>query len=209
MKIKICGITNSTDAEHAAKAGADYIGINFSRLSKRYVTQREGIDIAKAAIANGAEPVAVFVEETLEDIIRICSSTNIKMLQLHGNASKSCLHELITDFSIIYAHGINPDGSLAQSSNIEMQVPEDILPLYDYLKGGSGKCFNWKAFTPPEKSRWILAGGLNPNNVCEAITLLNPYGVDVASGVESESRKKDPVLISKFIQNVRLLETKL
>ena len=209
MKIKICGITNVSDAEFAAIEGADYIGINFSLLSKRCVSINLGSEIAKAAFEHGTEPVAIFVDESLEDIIKICQSTNIKTLQLHGDASRSYFKYLINHFSIFYAQDVCADGLLAQSNCLNLQAAEAVLPLYDYFKAGSGKSFDWNIFTPPEKMRWILAGGLNAGNVCEAITLLKPYGVDVASGVENGNRTKDPVLVRKFIQNVRRLEGEL
>ena len=201
MKIKICGVMHIHDAEYAAKEGADYVGINFSRNSKRCVTALQGKELADVVRKNGAEPVAIVVDEELAEIMAICEKTQITTVQLHGEKSKSCFNSL-KDVNLIYAHPVNDCGSY-------IRIPEapNICHLYDYSKPGSGTSFDWNRFSPPN-SPWFLAGGLTPENVIEAIRLLKPFGVDVASGVESLPKRKNPYLVKKFIQNVKCIEEK-
>jgi len=193
MKVKICGITDPQDAECAASLGADYIGIIFAEGSKRQVDVSAAKRIARAAIDYGAEPVGVFVDETPEEIFSICKETGIYRLQLHGEISRHALNDLVDDFSVIYTMP-----SVLSKNN---SIPPTVTLLYDNLKPGSGEPFDWTAFSPPANFRWMLAGGLNPMNVAEAIALLKPYGVDVATGVEfPNSTRKDPALVKAFIE---------
>ena len=197
MKVKICGITDPQDAEYAARAGADYIGIIFAAQSKRRVTASKAKEIAEAARQGGAEPIGVYAEETWEEIIDLSERAGIKMAQLHGSSSRELLPVLKPYFHLI-VYAITVDGSLFEMA----RLPEGILPLFDSLKRGTA--FDWRAFVPPKKASWFLAGGLNPHNVASAIRLLKPYGVDVASGVElPNSCKKDPRLVKAFIQSAK------
>ncbi len=202
MKIKICGVTHPDDAEVAAHLGADYIGIIFSTGSRRRVSVPLAKRIATAAKHGGAEPVGVFVEEPADQIAAICELAGIKWIQLHGSRPTEDLDLLIGTYLIIQAISVEKDGSVSQHI-----PPLAVTPLYDNLKAGCGTPFDWAAFSPPKKSHWILAGGLNPGNVAEAIALLKPYGVDVATGVElSRTTRKDPYLVKAFIQTARELQ---
>jgi tryptophan synthase beta subunit len=196
MKVKICGIMHPEDAAQAAREGCDYIGINFSPRSKRCVAPHLGKEIADAARLHGAEPVAIVVDETLEEIRTICEETHIKTIQLHGERSRSFCKQLVEDFTVIYAIHVKQDGSY------ERIEEERCLYLFDNMQSGSGKTFNWESFSPPAHGRWMLAGGLNPDNVGEAIIKFNPYGVDTASGVEKDLRKSGD-LMKQFIQNAK------
>ena len=192
MKVKICGLTHSEDAFYAAELGADFIGILFAPSSKRYVSSSQAKEIVDAAKKGGAEPVGVFVDETAEEIFKICLETGIKTLQLHGALSKQAFSLLNPYYQIIYT--VPTTQPITPSS-------KNIF-LFDHSTGGSGKMFNWKNFSPPKNTKWILAGGLNPSNVSAAIKLLHPYGVDVATGVEyAFSTRKNPILVKAFIQN--------
>lgn len=201
-KVKICRVTHPEDATYAAHLGADYIGIIFSKHSKYPISVSQGKEIAKAAKDAGACPVAVFVDETLEEILSICKETGISTLQLHGDISRKALPVLIKDFTIFYAIPVNLDGSI--SLKIEDILPSGVIPLFDYAKAGSGHSFDWIAFHPPKDRPFILAGGLNPDNVLNAIHLLHPHIVDVATGVEIKgSSRKDPTLLKTFINPVK------
>lgn len=190
MKVKICGVTHPEDAEFAAQAGADYIGLVFCPLSKRHVSLQTAKTIAQKAQQNGAEPVAVFTEHTLEDMHLICQETGIQTVQLHGTLAKEAALSLIKDYAVIYNISFPAD---------EPSLPDSIIRLYDAPEPGSGTPFAWHTFTPPS-SIWMLAGGLTPQNVAVAIALLKPYGVDVATGVEYPgSARKDPALVQAFI----------
>lgn len=196
MKVKICGLMNAEDAAYAAGQGCDYIGINFYSRSKRYVGPSLGKEIAAAARLNGAEPVAILVDEPLEEILAFCRQAHIKTVQLHGERARSYCKELLEEFSVIYAIPVKPDGSYENPEH------DRCIYLFDNLQGGSGKSLNWDCFTPPTNVEWFLAGGLNPDNVKDAITKLQPHGVDVASGVEVVLRKS-PELMKQFIKNAK------
>lgn len=199
MKVKICGITHPKDAENAALNQADYIGVNFSKISKRYVSPVDANEIVIASKLNGAEPVGVFVDETIEEINEICDRLRLKTIQLHGFEAQKHFDLLRKRFTIFF--GISVNNHCIQQSFF---VPNNVYPLFDYPGGGSGKTFNWETFFPPLGIPWILAGGLCPNNVRHAIDLLKPYAVDVASGVEvSGSNRKDIQLVKEFIRNAK------
>ncbi len=199
MKVKICGVTHPEDAKHAARAGADYIGMIFSPNSKRRIERSVAKEIARAAKECGSEPVAVFVDETLDEIVATCMEVGIETVQLHGKA-RDLLPRLHPRYAIIYAISVSCDGSLLQMP----ELPEDVLPLFDRESGGTGQPFDWKAFSPPKAASWILAGGLRPDNVVSATRLLAPEMVDVASGVEKEgSVRKDRRLVEAFIRNAK------
>jgi tryptophan synthase beta subunit len=196
MQVKICGITDPQDAIYAAKAGADYIGINFSSRSARCVTAAQGKKIAAAAREAGAVPVAIFVEQSVEEIHSLCAQMDIQTIQLHHAAYHDLLDRL-SRFIIFYAVSVHPDGSL---SPIPFER-ENVRILYDCPGGGTGRSFDWAHFSAPPSSSFILAGGLHPENVQEAICLLKPDCVDVASGVELPNcTRKDPKRIDAFIR---------
>jgi indole-3-glycerol phosphate synthase len=196
IHVKICRVTHPEDAELAAKLGATYIGIIFSKKSKYPISVPQGKEISRAARKGGAIPVAVFVDESLEDILSICKEAQITAVQLHGDPSRKIFSFLPKEFTIFYTIPVHPDGSF---ENIP-DLPKDIYLLFDSSKAGSGHSFDWNHFHPPKDRPFILAGGLNPNNVKQAIDLLHPAIVDVASGVEyPQDRRKDPLLIKSFI----------
>jgi phosphoribosylanthranilate isomerase len=193
MKVKICGMTHPEDAELAAQLGADSIGIIFSDNSKRNVDLSTAKEIAQAGKQAGAEPIGVFIDQSADQIISICEKVGLNSVQLHGRISRKAL-PLLSHYNVIYALGVGN-----KEINIE-RLPMSVTLLFDSTKPGSGSPFDWTAFPPPANFHWILAGGLNPNNVAEAIVLLKPYGVDVATGVEySNNTRKDPALVKAFI----------
>lgn len=201
MKIKICGVRNPKDAAHAAQLGADFIGIIFSRKSKRYVSSNEANEIAAASAENGALPVGVFVDETVDEIITCCTNANINIIQLHGALSKQHLPVLLLySFKLFYAVPVDTNGKCENMPGL----PKSVMPIFDCGSGGSGKNFDWNSFLPPKAVPWFLAGGLNHENIGQAIRKLKPYGVDVASGVEALcGTRKDPFLLEKFIRNAQ------
>lgn len=197
MKIKICGVTHPDDAEYAACSGADYIGMIFADRSRRKVSLVEAKCIAERSRMNNAEPVAVFVDQTADQMISICTQTGINTVQLHGPVSQQSLQTLLELYTVIYAVPVDKSGAILQTHSL----PASVIPLYDYSSGGSGVQFDWMAFAPPKNKCWMLAGGLNCDNVTKAIALLRPHGVDVSTGVEEpNSTRKDPVLVKNFIR---------
>ncbi len=201
MKVKICGVTHPEDAEYAASFGADYIGIIFATKSKRKVSLSLAKDIAMVSKNMGVEPVGVFSDQTAEQIVSICDKTGINTVQLHGNISRNAF-TFLNGYSIIYAVSVSSKQNVVISQKQNMF--SSITYLYDNSVGGLGKPFNWETFSPPKNIYWILAGGLNYQNVEKAILLLNPNGVDVATGVEFPNvTRKNPILLKKFIQKAK------
>ena len=204
--VKICGITSKDDALVAIDAGADALGFNLVAKSKRY------IDIEKAAVWIDALPkeickVAVVADPNWEDACRIGQLRFIDALQLHGSESAEFCRRL-ADAGIAFAKAVpvTASKSLAGLPNYFT----DTMILDSSARGtfgGTGKPFPWK-FAPEfvrnnPKITVILAGGLNPENVAEAVRVVRPRGVDVATGVEASPGKKDADLVKAFVAAVR------
>lgn len=210
--IKICGVVNKHDASLAAQAGADFVGMIMWPKARRSVSTATAAEISEAARQHGAEPVAVFVDEDFADIVRSCKAAGIGIAQLHGKAARASLPDLPNWLQVIYVMHAGPDGSLQTKSS---HPPADQLQqarvanwlLLDGLKGGSGEAYDWEKLQRPplqeSMSGWLLAGGLTPENVGKALSLAQPTGVDVSSGVtQPDGLLKDPEKVHKFVQQV-------
>lgn len=198
-KIKICGITNPDLAYEAARAGADFIGLVFVPSSRRAVNVKMAHTIADAARQGGAEPVGVFTNADANSMLGICEKTNIQWVQLHGDDARETQHLLPDTFQRIYVQSVSPDGFFTLDDRINtLDVKRDYL-MFDGLHAGSGNTFDWENFSYAGDFRWFLSGGLNANNVGEAIQKLHPSAVDVSSGVENKAGEKTFELIEKFI----------
>lgn len=203
--IKICGIRKPETAFYAAHVGADFIGIMFYKKSKRYVDRDTARGIALSAKAGGAEVVGVFVEDTAYDISSICEEVSINIVQLHGDIARREAKKLPKVLRQIYVIDVNDDGSIREQEKeniVHLDRERDFL-LFDCVKHGSGRSFKLDLFRPRRDFKFFLAGGLNVDNVKQAISIVNPYGVDVSSGVEDESGYKHIHLIQQFIQQVK------
>ncbi|KAF3333140.1 N-(5'-phosphoribosyl)anthranilate isomerase 1 [Carex littledalei] len=202
----MCGIASARDAEMAARAGASLIGMILWPKAKRSVSLEVAKEISRVARECGAEPVGVFVNDDLDTILRVADAAGIEFIQLHGDESRAFLPQLIRKSRIIYVLHADDSGNLINNVPSEDCLLVDWV-LVDSAKGGSGKGFNWKEFKlPPIKSKngWLLAGGLHPDNVSEAVSLLRPDGVDVSSGIcAPDGINKDPERIASFMNNVR------
>ncbi|XP_020250673.1 N-(5'-phosphoribosyl)anthranilate isomerase 1, chloroplastic-like isoform X2 [Asparagus officinalis] len=204
-RVKMCGITSARDAELAAQAGANLIGMILWPHSKRSVSLEVAKEISKAARDNGAEPVGVFVEDDVSTILRVAEVSGLEFVQLHGDCSRAELRKLLPLSRVIYVIHADENGKLLN------HVPGEAAALVDWVlvdsaKGGSGKGFNWQRFKlPPVRSKhgWLLAGGLHAENVLEAALTLKPDGVDVSSGIcGPDGINKDPLKISSFVSKV-------
>jgi len=202
VKVKICGITNLEDALAAADAGADAIGFVFYPESPRFIDPGK----ARAIIARlpvFITTVGIFVDESEELIRRVIREGGIQVLQFHGSESPI----LCTRFreKVIKAIRIKDEESIK-----EMQMYDVNTFLLDTkvdgTMGGTGKTFNWKyAEMAKEYGRIILSGGLNASNVGDAVRLIQPYGVDVSSGVEIRPGEKDHHKIIEFVREAKKL----
>jgi phosphoribosylanthranilate isomerase len=201
MIIKICGITHPEDAALAASLGANWIGILLSKRSRRYVDPSLAHEIAMATKEKGSIPVGIFMDEGLDEILLNLEKTGIIKAQLHGSRSLSCLRFLPSFVEPVICVGVNPNG-ICQPLTCKLNPSHFVL--YDHVTPGSGKSFPWNGFQPSTPNPWILAGGLNPQNVRQAIAVLKPNGVDVSTGVSIPgSLRKDPVLLEQFINLAR------
>lgn len=198
MIVKICGIQTIETAKVAVDAGADLLGFVFANSNRR-VTPKQAEAIAKR-IPPHIKKVGVFVDETIENMTSIARQVGLDIIQLHGRESPSIASAL--PYPIIKAFPINE----LEHSMIH-RFPYDYIlidsPSKKY-RGGSGKTFNWELVQqlPVDSNKLILAGGLTPENVHEAIEQVDPVGVDVSSGVETDG-KKDSNKIKTFIKNVK------
>jgi phosphoribosylanthranilate isomerase len=210
FKIKICGLTNESDALAAIDAGADAIGLNFYRGSKRYVTSAEARPIV-GAVGNRVDKIGVFVNAPADEICCVCDSVGLQWVQLHGNEPPELLASLGNRFSIVRARRYDERGLPAVSDDISACLKTGGRTLKAVLLdaalagqfGGTGHALDWRKLENyPASTRGIpliLAGGLTPENVAEAIRIVRPQAVDVASGVESSPGKKDAAKMRDFV----------
>jgi phosphoribosylanthranilate isomerase len=204
VKVKICGITNVRDARTAIKAGADFLGLNFYSGSPRYVTPRAARRIVKAG-PRGTRWIGVFVNEKPPRVLEIAREVGLHEVQLHGEESPDAVAELRRELPVIKALRIR--GAVG-AATLKRFARTDALLLDGFdknVRGGAGKTFDWKiARRVGSKRRIFVAGGLNAENVPEAIRVARPYAVDICSGVESTSpRKKDAKKIAALMAAVR------
>ncbi|KAL4452784.1 hypothetical protein ABPG75_008446 [Micractinium tetrahymenae] len=196
--VKICGVTNSEDAEAAAAAGAHLIGMILWPRAKRSVGGSVAAGIAAAARRHGAEPVGVFVDEDAATIERVCAETGVRIAQLHGDGARAAVPHLSPDLSVVYV--LHAD----KAGNVQTPLPpagsrQPQWLIVDGLQGGSGEAFDWRqlrtqaaGLAPHSSHGWLLAGGLTPDSVADAIATAGPTGVDVSSGVcGPDGLKKD------------------
>jgi len=200
IKIKICGITNLDDALAAAELGADALGFNFFKKSPRYIEPQRAAEII-AQLPPFVVPVGIFVNEREEKIRETVSQACLQGVQLHGDETPEFCQRFGT--RVIKAFQIKDKESLKHMSHY--RVSAYLLDSYkEGVRGGTGETFDWHlAVVAKTFGRIILAGGLTPDNVNEAVKLVQPYGVDVAGGVEREKGVKDHGKLKKFITEVR------
>lgn len=201
VKIKICGITNLEDALAAAEYGADAIGFVFHNKSPRVVTPQIAKDIV-SALPPFVTTVGVFVDERPSEIEKIVSYAGLNIAQLHGSEPpEDCniCRKVIKAIKVKDLTDLEPLKKYPMVSAFLLDTYSPDTP------GGTGRIFNWDiALEAKQFGRIILAGGLNSENVEEAIKLVQPYGVDVATGVEdNKKRKKDPKKLKLFIEKAR------
>lgn len=197
VEVKICGLTSPDDALRCIEAGADAIGINFWPGSPRCVDLATARSIVQAA-GDRAEMVGVFVDFDLNRVRETLVATGVQWAQLHGSEPPDLVAALLP--WAYKAIGVK-DGSAVE---IARTYPGEHLLLdasAPGMPGGTGRTFDWTIAAEVAKERKLtLAGGLNPDNVADAVTAVRPFRVDVASGVESEPGRKDPELVRRFIE---------
>jgi phosphoribosylanthranilate isomerase len=202
MKVKICGITSIDDALTACDYGADAIGFVFYKKSPRYITPENAIKIVEK-LPVFVSTVGVFVNESIQYINDVINSTGIDYVQLHGDEPI----ETVLKFGRkgIKAFRIKDALSIEEINKSGLNLV--LLDSYSELYGGSGRNFDHTLLSRLSPDlKFILSGGINPDNVCSLIELYHPYGIDVSSGVEITPGKKSKEkikLLFKRIENCK------
>jgi phosphoribosylanthranilate isomerase len=201
VKVKICGITNLDDAMAAVDFGADALGFVFFKESPRYIP----CDTAASIIKNlppFLTTVGVFVNEQPEHIENVITMIGIDVIQLHGEEPPE---RYTFTRRVIKAMRVETFESLDPLINYRGKASAFLLDTFTPdLFGGTGKIFNWDiALEAKQFGRIILAGGLTPDNVAEAVRRVRPYGVDVSSGIEFERGRKDFKKMQLFIERAK------
>ncbi len=210
-KIKICGIKTLKDALAAIEAGADYLGFNFYPKSVRFIEKETCAEITSTLKREHPQIklVGVFVNSSIDQIKSILETCHLDLAQLHGDETP----EMLKYFNGKAFKAIRLSASTSVDESVFpflKSVPESASPalLIDAavkgVYGGSGVTADWSAAAElAKKYPLLLAGGLTPENVADAVRQVQPWGVDVASGVESEPGKKDAAKMSAFVKAVK------
>jgi phosphoribosylanthranilate isomerase len=200
-RIKICGITRPEDARAAVAAGADAIGLVFYPPSPRAVTVAQGAEII-AAVPAFVTVVALFVDEPAEQILRILNELPIDLVQFHGEETPEFCRQFARPW--IKALRVREDTDIPAACERYKEGRGILLDAWqEGVPGGTGKCFDWRLASHVLPRPVVLAGGLNEDNVAEAVAAVRPAAVDVSGGVESSPGIKDAGKISRFIAAVR------
>jgi phosphoribosylanthranilate isomerase len=218
FRIKICGITTPEDARIAIDAGADAIGLNYYSGSKRCVGFLDAKKIVDE-VGSKALKVGVFVNQTASDLNIIAGDIGLDAVQLHGDQPPSYLLDVERRFPVLRVYRVGHSGFIKIKADLVLCEKFDRSPdalLLDTLAsgeyGGTGQKLDWStladraellSFDRAQPLPLILAGGLTPENVREAVRLVKPYGVDVASGVESSPGSKDAEKVKAFVAEAR------
>jgi phosphoribosylanthranilate isomerase len=200
MFIKICGITSEDDALLAVALGADAVGFVFAP-SPRQVAPQVAADIVKRLPA-GIVSVGVFRDESAQRVLDVAQGAGLRGVQLHGHEPPQVARWLATRIPLVIQVFAAGDARVRRAADYEADVV-----MLDAPNPGSGAVFDWSlASEVPPGQLFMIAGGLNADNITAAIDITHPWGVDVSTGVEREPGRKDPIKLREFIKAVRLAE---
>lgn len=197
VKVKICGITSVADGVAAAEAGADMIGLMFYERSPRHISVSTAIEISRA-LSPFVVKVGVFVNPTEDAVLRAIGECGVTLLQFHGEETP----EFCTQFGMMSMKAFRVRGAESLAALPDYATDAYLLDAYSpEAHGGTGAKFNWDvAIAAKQSGRPIfLAGGLTPENIGAAVRQVQPFGVDVSSGVESAPGIKDQAKVRAFI----------
>lgn len=212
--VKICGLTNQDDAHWAWRSGADLLGFILVPSSPRHVDpqivariietlRRQGCDIPTAGVFAGCE------RERLQEIVTQCG---LDYVQLHGGESIEYAASIAAALETPYIRALHVDEGFSWDGLPDEDAWAYLLDTHDGERlGGTGRSWRWERAQEQEGAlkRLIVAGGLTPDNVAQAVRIVRPWGVDVASGVEVAPGQKDPIKVHRFIRNVRDVDAQL
>jgi len=205
IKVKICGITNIEDALASCEYGADALGFIFYKKSPRFI-EPERVKKIIRELPPFVTTVGVFVDEDADRISEIADAAKLDIIQLHGSEPPEFCN--VFKRKIIKAFKIQEQGARGKGQENEIRrytVSAYLLDTYkEGVEGGTGEIFDWEIAKEAKRfGRIILAGGLTPENVAEAVETVMPYGVDVSSGVEQKPGKKDLQKVKNFIERAK------
>ena len=199
-RVKICGITRAEDALFASRLGADAIGMVFYEASPRNVSIEQAKILTRSMLPFTSR-VGLFVDADPEFVRQVIASVSLDMLQFHGNETA----DICDQFNKPYIKAIRMESGTSVDERMK-EYPRAAAILLDsfstLVAGGSGETFDWSLIPENRPLPIILAGGLNPGNVSQAIQAVRPYAVDVSSGVEQSKGIKDADKMSAFINEV-------
>jgi phosphoribosylanthranilate isomerase len=202
VRVKICGITKWEDAKLSAELGAHAIGLNFYETSPRCITPFAATEIIRR-LPLFVMPVGIFVNWDPEPVVALCKALRLAAAQLHGDETSQIVDAVASNLTVIKALRMGQGSEKFDFSSFRSASAFLLDSALSGHYGGTGTTGNWHvARTAAQSQRIILAGGLTPENVAEAIRIVRPYAVDVASGVEARPGKKDPIKLRTFFDEV-------
>jgi len=204
VKVKICGVTSVADALAAAGAGADVVGLMFYAKSPRHISLETAEEIARA-LPPYVLKAGVFVNPSEELVMEAITRCGLNLLQFHGDEQP----EFCTRFGVMSMKAFRIRDAASLAALPEYPTEAYLLDAFSAeALGGTGEKFNWDLAIEAKKfgKPIFLAGGLTPENVAEAVTKVQPFGVDVSSGVESAPGKKDAAKVRAFIAAAKSVE---
>jgi phosphoribosylanthranilate isomerase len=204
VRVKICGVTNWEDAKLAVELGADALGFNFHAPSPRSVSPGRAWEIIRR-LPPLVGLVGVFVDWPAEAVAALARALHLGAVQLHGGEKVEQVRALSKQFSVIKAFGVRPGFRVATLARYGAASAYLLDGFSEGLHGGTGKTADWNLARRANRyGNVILAGGIRPDNVAQAIAEARPFAVDVASGVESKPGKKDPGAMRALLRAVEV-----
>jgi phosphoribosylanthranilate isomerase len=199
--VKICGVTTTADALVALEAGADAVGVNLVPASRRCVDVATARAI-RAAVGSRAEVILVVADRSVAELVELRATTGVDWLQLHGAEPPDALEAVLpAAYKVVHVAGASDVASAARYGGARLLCDTKVPGVL----GGSGQRFDWSLVRDLVTTRdLIVAGGLRPDNVADAVRALAPFGVDTASGVEgADPRRKDAAKVRAFVREAR------
>ncbi|MEP6698347.1 MAG: phosphoribosylanthranilate isomerase [Verrucomicrobiota bacterium] len=208
VAVKVCGITNINDALACAAEGVEMLGLNFSPKSPRYISREVAAEIVAAVRKESPQTklVGVFVNQDMAFVNATAEELSLDAVQLHGDESPAYTRDVKASF-VIKALRVGPEFVAAAASEYECDAI--LLDTWNAsVPGGTGVTFPWSiaATLRPTVKRLILAGGLTPSNIVDAIQTVRPFAVDVCSGIEDAPGRKNRVLLRDFLDAIRVMK---
>lgn len=207
--VKICGITNPADAMCAIASGADALGFNFYHGSPRCVSVSRAREIIRH-LPRRVAAVGIFVNAPESEVLRIARGVNLNFLQLHGDERPGMIQRLAQHYPVIRAFRVGPKFRVNQLGKYKWAAAFLLDGFDPVKKGGTGKAFDWRVVRAAKRfGPVIVAGGLRPENVADAIRLAVPAAIDVCSGVEVRPGKKGPKKVKQLMRAVERTRRKM